>query len=233
MRLIRNWGHGLLALVACFGHGHARADALVMKTFAALAKEDLVWSDIEHSSLGGQPMYWRAFESPKKMLVVASDLGEFSGVFQRALMLQGKVLLSGVSGPRHWVAELTATRQGVSGVVSMLYLGEHSVHPAGGIDLNWLDDLAQQHFGHSVQTHLNSATQRIYSTSVDAATLSGVLHRRFTEQGWSRAAGPASEGYGHWQRGADAVMTLTHQTGPRTTVFVHHIQATGLAEAGN
>ena len=161
MRLIRNWGNSLLVLVAGLFSGAAHADAQVMNTFAALAKGDLVWNSIEKTDLGGQPMYWRSFESPGKMLVVASALGKFSGVFQRALILQGKILLSGVSGHRHWVAELTTAGPGVQGVVSMLYLGNNETRPVGDSGLGWLDELAQQHFGHSVQTRLNSATQRI------------------------------------------------------------------------
>ena len=221
MRLIRNIATAVFLFVASVSSSTAKAGADILRTFAALAKGDLVWGALEQTSIGGQPLYWRTFESPEKLLVVASGLSEFAGVFQRALMIQGKVLLSGVVRGQHWVAELTPADGGVRGVVSMLYLVAPVAQGALSGDLAWLDDLAQLHFSHAERGAGQVTTQRIYSTTRNAVSFMAVLQQQLTDRGWARAGGPGPDGFSHWQRGKQSVATFIHQVGERTTLLIH------------
>ena len=222
MRLARNLATVIFMICVAISSSPAKAGADVFQMFAALAKGKLVWGALEQVSIGGQPLYWRSFESPEKLMVVAAGLAEFSGIFQRAVMVQGKVLLSGVVRGQHWVAELAGVDGGVSGVVSMLYLVAPVAQAGPPDDLAWLDDLAQRHFVHAGQSAGQSAVQRIYSTPLDAASFMAALHHQFNMRGWSRAEGPAGpDGFSHWQRGPQSIATFTHQVGDRTTLLIH------------
>jgi hypothetical protein len=221
MRLMRNFATVAFLFVTAVSSSPAKAGADILQTFAMLAKGDLVWGALEQTSIGGQPLYWRTFESPEKLLVVASGLSEFAGVFQRALMIQGKVLLSGVVRGQHWVAELTPADDGVRGVVSMLYLVAPVAQGALSSDLAWLDDLAQLHFSHAERGVGQATTQRIYSSTRSAASFMSELQQQFSGRGWTRTGRPGPDGFSHWQRGQQSVATFTHQVGDRTTLLIH------------
>ena len=221
MRLARKCEMVIFLFIALISSSPARAGTQILHTFAALAKGDLRWGALEQTSIGGQPLYWRAFESPENLMVVAAGLSEFAGVFQRALMIQGKVVLSGVIKGQHWVAELTPLDSGVRGVVSMLYLTARVAPAPFPDELAWLGDLAQEHFAHSEKSFGHTTTQRVYSTTQDAASFMTGLQRQFKARGWSRAAGPGPDGFSHWQRGAQSVATFTHNVGDRTTLLLH------------
>lgn len=221
MRVFRNCLQYLLLAGAAIFVSPACADALAMKTFALLSKADLTWGEMNPVFVAGQPVYWRSFHSPKKLMVVAAGLSEFSGVFQRALLLPGKVLLSGVQEGRHWVAELTSSPQGVNGILSMLPLAPVSGASLADPTLAWMDTLAQQHLGHDTRSSSSSSSQRIYSTSLDVNRVKRVIADQLLARGWSVEGSDRAEGVNFWRKEAQSLVLFAHSAASGSTLFVH------------
>lgn len=218
MRWLRGCAHALFFISTVASANPATAGRDVMESFAMLAKGDLIWEAPQRMLIGGQPAYWRAFQSPKKLMVVAAGLSEFSGVFQRALMLHGKVLLSGVEGDRHWVAELTSAHDGVTGILSMLPLSPVRAMSQTASDLNWLDTIARQHAEY--ETNERSVVQRVYSSTMNVNDVRATLNRQLSSGGWSSAPVSERNGFQYWHRGSHSLMVLVMPTASGSTLFV-------------
>ncbi len=221
MRFFRNYLQYLLLGGAAIFVSPASADALAMKTFALLSRADLTWGEINPVFVAGQPVYWRSFHSPKKLMVVAAGLSEFSGVFQRALLLPGKVLLSGVQDRRHWVAELTSSPQGVNGILSVLSLAPVSGASLADPTLAWMDTLAQQHLGHDTRSPSGSFSQRLYSTSLDINRVQRVVAEQLLARGWSGESTDKAEGVSFWRKEAQSLVLFLRPAASGSTLFVH------------
>ncbi len=209
-----------------------QAGADVMRVFSKLAAGNLAWETLEHTTLAGQPLYWRSFESGDKLLVVAAQLSQFSGVFQRALVLDNKVLLSGNMSHQHWLADLTATPTGVKGVVSMMLLSGVVRHESGPQALAWLNQFARQRHHQVMHSAQAMVTQQVYSATAPPDRLARVIRERLLLDGWASDSATSLGAFEQWRKGKRTVAFSLHQVASETAVFVHLAEPPQLVTGG-
>lgn len=199
----------------------AQAGADVMRVFERLAAPDMVWEPIEQSTLGGQPVYWRMFSVAGPLMEVAARLSQFSSVFQRALVLRHKVVLSGVAGRKHWVADLTTTPDGIKGVLSMMLLsGKPSVGQRAAV-LPWLSQWAQSRYSQTTHSAMATTTHEVYSASIPPAVLRRLMRESLEKEGWTALSAASAGSLERWRKQSVKLLFSTYEAGAGTTIFLH------------
>lgn len=87
----------------------------------SLSEAGIRWDDPWRVSANGQELSVETFESPNTVDLVVQELVRANNAYQRYLVADGRILLSGVDGGAHWLAEVRGHAQGAQGYVSALY----------------------------------------------------------------------------------------------------------------
>jgi hypothetical protein len=78
------------------------------------------WSSEQRLSLGGVSMSIWTFDTSASVMDITKTLAEQTDYFQRVLVQEGVLVLSGLRKGRHWLAEFGPSAKGVSGRISGL-----------------------------------------------------------------------------------------------------------------
>lgn len=81
----------------------------------------IVWDDAWTVTLNGRRLSVETFVSSKPPAAVVKRLAHDDGRYERFLVADGRILLSGVAAGVHWVAEVSGHPDGAQGYVSALY----------------------------------------------------------------------------------------------------------------
>lgn len=84
-------------------------------------RADIQWEPAWHATTNGQRYSVETFTSRRPVDVVVKRIALEKGVFDRYLVADGRMLLSGVREGQHWLAEVLGTAEGTTGYVSALY----------------------------------------------------------------------------------------------------------------
>lgn len=79
------------------------------------------WDEPWHIRSNGQQLSVETFMSGMPPDAVVQKLVQRNGAYQRYLVADGRILLSGVSDGAHWLAEVKGRAEGAQGYVSALY----------------------------------------------------------------------------------------------------------------
>lgn len=90
------------------------------------------WDEPWHVSSNGQRLSIETFASGMQPDAVVQEIVRHNMAYQRYLVADGRVLLSGVSSAAHWLAEVRGHPEGTHGYVSALYF---DAARAGGTSL--------------------------------------------------------------------------------------------------
>ncbi|OXR49512.1 hypothetical protein PuT2_06835 [Pusillimonas sp. T2] len=198
-----------------------QAGADIMRVFERLAAPDMVWEPIEQATLGGQPVYWRMFSDAGPLMATAARMSQFPNVFQRALVLRNKVVLSGVAGRKHWVADLTATSEGVKGVLSMMLLSGQSSTQERAAVLPWLSQWAQSRYRQTTHSSMATTTHEVHSASLPPATLRRLIQENLLKEGWTALSDSSTGSLEQWGKQSVKLVFSAYQVGDGTTLFLH------------
>lgn len=94
---------------------------LALPLVPSVCRADIHWDPPWQVSVNGQRLSVESFSSPRSPDVVMRELARSNGAYQRYLVGDGRILLSGVGKGRHWLAEIQGRPQGAQGYVSALY----------------------------------------------------------------------------------------------------------------
>src|SRR5690606_11867519 len=119
----------------------------------------------------------------------AQVLALHSGLFERVLKLNTKVVLSGMQSGWHWLAEVNTFESGSRGYVSALLVGAAgtlgSPHDAAP-HFSWLPPQAKRQFDHHNTVGGRSIVQQVYSVALPMQTLTSYVRKQLRTQGWIR-----------------------------------------------
>lgn len=92
-----------------------------------LCKAEIQWAELWHAQSNGQHMSVEAFTSPLAPDEVARQLVHMNPAYQRFMVADARILLSGVASGAHWVAQIQGDSSGAQGYVSALYFDAKAV----------------------------------------------------------------------------------------------------------
>jgi|GEM_PF-6397638 hypothetical protein len=84
-------------------------------------RAEIQWDPAWHVTLNGQRISVETFSSTVPVDRVVRNLVANNGVYERYLVADGRMLLTGVRQGKHWVAEVVGAAEGSAGYVSALY----------------------------------------------------------------------------------------------------------------
>jgi len=187
---------------------------------AALEAPGLVWDSGQSMQLSGVPVYVRPFSSMRRPADVAQALSAKTGVFQRILVAQRKILLSGLDDGWHWLAHIESDERGTQGYVSMLGLAvdasDRGPMPA------WLPPQADRLFSHH-DAPAGTVAQQLYTVPLNATQLSTYLRKQLRAEGWTpepQLAGLA--GHSAWRRGQSRLTLALSPAASGTSLYIQH-----------
>lgn len=167
----------------------------------------IAWDGAWAFSMNGQRFSVETFTSPQKTDSVLRELARLNPVYQRFVISDGRVLVSGADAAAHWLAEIQPRVQGSQGYVSALYFDPDS-DPKQKIAAN---------FGLSVWgsndptistalSALQTAHVVEFDSSATIAMLHGPLQAADAEAGLQRVEGAAVLPGGHPSRAVAIIM---------------------------
>jgi len=149
------------------------------------------WSEPMEMRLSGVPIVVRRFVAAQPLEQVARSMARHQDRFQRVTTLPGSILLSGVHGGRHWVAQLDAMPGRVQGMVSALPMDFDAPQARGeeimGFLAPWLTQNARFVFGHSSREQGHGVVQTVHVPHGSPGEFMGALDRRLAGSGWQRS----------------------------------------------
>src|SRR5690606_6894717 len=151
---------------------------------------------------------------------------QHSGLFERILKLNSKVVLSGLRSDWHWLAEIDASTTGSQGYVSALHIEAddraqswYSARPS----FIWLPPQARRQFDHQSTMGDRKVVQQIYSVALPVRTLTSYLRRQLRTEGWAPDPEFAGMGAGTaWSRAGERVMLFPQPTASGTSLYLHY-----------
>ncbi|NYT85852.1 hypothetical protein [Pollutimonas harenae] len=204
----------------------ALAQASVTESLAALTIPGFEWEAQQTMQLSGVPMYVRRFSSNDAVIPAAQALAQHSGLFERILKLNSKVVLSGLRSDWHWLAEVDTSTSGSQGYVSALHVevdGLAQGRYAAKSSFIWLPPQARQQFDHQSTLGNKKVVQQVYSVALPIQTLTSYVRRQLRAEGW--APEPEFAGMGAstvWRRAGARVMLFPQQGASGTSLYVHY-----------
>ena len=171
---------------------------------ASLDAPGFSWDRVQSMELAGIPVHLRPFSSPSTAHAAAESLVHHTGLFQRVLAVQDKVVLSRLDAHWHWLAEINVTSAGAAGYVSVMRIvadGVHSADSESGHDASWLPENAKRRFSQRTSVDKKILTQQLYSSAHSAGELTSYLRRKLRDSGWIKDPDFAAvPGATVWQR---------------------------------
>ncbi|MGB6104589.1 MAG: hypothetical protein WBF88_12180 [Pusillimonas sp.] len=216
---------GLMLACLC---PHALANLPVPAGMAGLDVPGFEWGPQQTMELSGVPIYVKHFVSDIPVLRAAHALALRSGLFERVLTLNNKVVLSGLDSNWHWLAEIDAIASGSSGYVSALHVGamdntdrQDPVEPS----FAWLPRQAKRQFDHRNTIAGRQVVQQIYSVALPVQALASYMQSRLHAAGWVPEL--QLSGIAHstaWGLDGARLMLFPMQVASGTSLYVHYAE---------
>jgi len=94
---------------------------VLLLAITPICHASLSWDSAWTVKVNGQLLSVEAFTSHLSPEAAVQAFTRLNGCYERYLVADGRILLSGLGGGRHWLAEVQAGRDGAQGYVSALY----------------------------------------------------------------------------------------------------------------
>lgn len=200
-----------------------------------LALSDLWWQENHHFSAAGVPLHAREFTTRHEPAALAQAWADTATVFQRMLVLPGRLILSGLEGAWHWLASLEPTEVGTRGTVSVLFahdsnahLPEHVVGPADAVQgqiHQWLSAVGDRVLDSTIHEHSRDVALAAYRSDWSPAQLRDYLAARLQAQSWvPMRTAQLTDSAWSWKRGSSQLVIVVAAEGPGSVVFVQHLR---------
>ncbi|AEC19858.1 putative secreted protein [Pusillimonas sp. T7-7] len=184
------------------------------------------WEAQQTMQLSGVPIHVRRFSSNNAVIPAAQALVRHSGLFERVLKLNSKVVLSGLRSDWHWLAEVDVSTSGSRGYVSALHVGakgaikdQHAAKPS----FIWLPPQSRRQFDHQNTIGGRKVVQQVYSIALPMQTLTSYVRRQLRTGGWMPEPEFAGMGVGMaWSRAGARLMLFPQQGDGGTSLYVHY-----------
>lgn len=148
-----------------------------------------LWYEPIEMQVSGVPVVVRGFTADLTLEDAARLMARHRGHFQRVTTLPGSILLSGVHGGRHWVAQLDSGQGRIKGMVSALPLDVKSIpqERSAGVLTPWLTHNASLVFAQSSRIGNRPVNQSVHRPVQSLDTFLGSMDLYLQRSGWSRA----------------------------------------------
>lgn len=204
---------------------HAQAGSPVPQSLAELNIPGFAWETQQTMHLSGVPVHVRHFSSDSAVVSAAQMLVRHSGLFERVLKLNSRVVLSGLRSGWHWLAEVDTSKSGSHGYVSALHVeaegtdSQYVVRPS----FAWLPPQAIRQFDHQNSEGGKKVVQQVYSIALPTQRLTSYLRRQLRTGGWMPEPELAGIGAGMaWSRAGARLMLFPQQGDGGTSLYVHY-----------
>lgn len=221
--LVKRWAAAVLVCVS----PAVQAALSAPDRLAALSVPGFTWQPQRAINMSGVPIYIKGFDSPDPLVQAAQALAEHSGLFQRVLKIDDKVVLSGLQADWHWLAEVDAAQPGARGYVSALYVAGADAAGTFGQDPSfaWLPHQAQRQFDYRSGEGGKQVVQQIYSVPMTVQALAAHVHGQLLSRGWAAEPGPAGvRGSSTWRLGEARLILYPLQGAAGTSLYLHYTE---------
>lgn len=220
---------GLFMISAFLGVSAWAGGVAVPTGFPGLDASHFSWSAPEGASLNGIPVYWVEFTSKASFLDTARALARHHDRFQKVLVFNGALALTGVRAEWHWLAEIQPAPAGSRGRVSLLRV---PVQPPGLAPENrthspfsWLGHKAALGFRQESLVSGRRIVQEMYNGSLPAGNLSAYVHDNLRRTGWQPDPQlSANSRMAMWRRNASRLFIMAVSAEPGSAVFLNYIE---------
>src|SRR5690606_38549580 len=138
-----------MVLMVCTGTATSGlASISVPDRLDTLSVPGFTWAPLQTLDMSGVPIYKKSFSSRDSVVQTAKALSEHSALFQRVLMVNDKVVLSGIQAGWHWLAEIDADATKSKGYVSALRVTNVEVNSRQVPSFAWLPPHSQRQFNY-------------------------------------------------------------------------------------
>lgn len=208
----------LCGLVYC---GAVMALPALPDVIARLNSSDIVWGRADSMTAGGVPLDTVPFSSSLLPASLAESLSSPDGPFQRVLTTPGGVVLSGLEGSRHVIANIRRHASGSQGYLSAMYFDVDMDMSSSARRFSWLPHNAAPVFSHSEGR--GALLHEGYHVASPASALRHHVSIALRAQGWRYLDGhDVLDGIWRWHRRGEH-LTLHAMPGSQgTTLFIQH-----------
>jgi len=228
-------------VLACASGGQSWAAQPEGPGYPQMHMPGFQWSGQLEMRLAGLPLHVRSFVASTPLGEAAAAMARHADRFQRVTTIPGRIMLSGTYRGWHWVAELHAAGQGVSGLVSALPLSQGAQPHSAGAPLSWLHQKAGLLF--SQQSALQAQAGRrdgwfaspparapriaqfIYSAAMPSSALLEMAVQGMQGAGWQRESFLGLPSFHSWRRKAERLVLVPSEGAEagQGALLVHHV----------
>lgn len=199
------------------------SSALAVAAIQTLDQSGWVWSEESALHVSGVRMAQRRWRASVSQAQAARRLSEHFKFLDRMLILDGRIVLSGLVAERHWLAEILQHPAGSHGVISVL---DARAVPSLGFDFSsYLPRGTHSVFRNVEALDNKNITRAAFRSDLPEAALLQHFRHVLSDAGWRHEAGPG--GTLRWWRGKAQldVQVLPNPTGAQ--LWLHHVQELG------
>lgn len=184
-----------------------------------------VWAEEQSSDLSGARLFQRELSVPLPPAALARVLSKRLPQFNRLMVLDQQILLSGLDGTHHWMARIARDAAGARAMISALALeavelGHEKFDPALYVPAE-----SRLQFSHAQTLDGQRVVQVIYESVRSPSVLVQQVERALLQAGWHRQQGLQVEEGLLWRRAGERVHVRAHEQAGGSVLWLQHQEA--------
>lgn len=181
-----------------------------------------VWEQEQSADLSGIHVFQRELSAPIEPAEVARVLAVRLPQFDRLMVLDGQILLSGLDQTHHWLARVGRDAQGARAMISAMTVGASTVQRSEFDPALYVPGDMQPQFSHAQTLGGQRVVQVLYESSRNRLGLILQVRRALLQAGWRNEDIVPGEGAQHWQRIGERLYIRIYERTRGSVLWMQH-----------
>lgn len=197
--------------------------------------DTMQWSEIEQAVAADHPVWFRVFNTDATLAQTGQRFAEHKAYFQHMVWLDQRIIMSGIYGETHWLADFSSAGSHVSGYVSALPFQKQVQADKNSVAFSqdslarisrllhaWVPNNAQQLMAYTSPDQ--ASRQLVFQFPLAPGPLNHSVAKALRSNGWQPAERiRQGDSTVRWQRGTEQLWVSIQKIAPHSMLYLHHV----------
>lgn len=181
-----------------------------------------VWTHEQAADLSGIRLFQRGLSAPLRPAEVAQTLAARLPQFDRLVVLEGQILLSGLDRTHHWLAQVERDVMGARAVISAMMVDSvHAQHEEFD-PVPYVPGDARLLFNHAQTLGGQRIAQVLYESVRNRFVLLAQMRRLLLQAGWHGEGIMTGDEVQYWKRVGERLHLRVYERGRGSVLWMQH-----------
>lgn len=181
-----------------------------------------VWAQEQTSDLSGVRLFQREVFAPLVPAEVARTLVARLPQFDRLMVLDGQILLSGLDRTHHWLARVEREADGARAMISAMTAEVADAQHGEFDSALYVPGDAMLQFSHAQTVEGRRVTQVLYESTRSRSTVISQIGRALLQTGWRSERAVPGDGAQQWWRIGERVLLRIYEREHGSVLWMQH-----------